>query len=501
MPKKAAPRVATTKPKLQLAKPMAVRSAPPVVYAAAKKKEKKKKSWKDYLTAGVKTALRIAPAVLPLLAQSHAPTAQAISSLGSAAPPGVQSAPYGVPIAMQGSVATETGLRSFRPIMENGRVVGAVYSGVDFLADVAPSATVAEGELLLTLDLNPNSSDWAGTRLQRESSLYSKYSYKSLSLMYQPVCPTTQTGQFILFTSSDAAYSYQATGRTGVQQATGSQGSDMFQVWTMGVSAYIPDPAIPSFYADSDGSDIRFTSPGRAFLVGASAITSPPALGQIYAAWEIELTVPRLSFGPGSGFLGLAGTTTALAAAPLGTAPSRFAESTLAAGYVYDSAGLGWITGLPVGTYDVVAIMINTAAGAAIGAGNNFYWASCNLASLNFSGYDSWSDTTSSIVTNAQTIISTTRMTVTQQASNPLDTSVGAFRMLCSGAVPATVGGELKIYRVDLPVVSNTLQSYEKKMVNLLDRMRALEAVVAHNDVVVVPASSTVTRAARPVGF
>lgn len=476
----------------------APRAASVPMAAIKVEKKKKKRDWKSMLKTGIQTAMRIAPAILPLFAQSHAPTAQLVSSLGSAAPPGLPSAPYGVPIAMQGSIATETGLRSSKAIKEDGRVVGAVISGVDFLADVGSGASgLLEGGLIRAIDLNPNALAWQGTRIQRESSLYSKYRYRSLSIMYQPVCPTTQPGQLILFSSSDASYTYTATGRAGVQLATGSQGSDMFQVWTMGCSAYVPDPANPTFYADADGSDIRFTSPGTAFLLSASTIAANQTLGQLYCAWEIELTVPRLDPTNGLAYAVLSSTVIGTNNSPLGGSGVTFdAETNVPVGYTVDAGGVGWVTNLPVGVYDCWYIFAKTTAGTVYTAGTSPTWTGVTTASVSVYPSGNWASTVVASVTQA---LSYARVSILQQGTGKTDVSEGCFRVSTTG-IGVDVFGYLHISGVPQRTLASslTMQSIESKVLTMERRLAELEAERADEPIVLHLPAGTSTRTGPP---
>lgn len=285
----------------------------------AKKKKKKKGGFASFLSGAAKVAAELAPAVLPMLLASHGPTRAA----GLAAGPQTSQM---VGLAEPASLQPMTGLTNIQPIISGGKVVGITLTGMDYLGSVNSDGSVATGEVMATIDLSIRSADWAGTRLQRESTLYERFAFQHLCVMYEPTAPATTPGQLVAYIDTDAAETFTESGRSAVQVATAHVGAEMFQVWQMGMALYCPDNATQDYYADAEGSDVRLTSPGKYRILAATDISGEAgALGNLYACYQVALKVPQLeeSVGEGAAVIWRATANGSLGAAfPFGSDPA-----------------------------------------------------------------------------------------------------------------------------------------------------------------------------------
>lgn len=251
--------------------------------------KKKKKSLGDYLRGAASFAAKVAPAIIPMLLSTHAP------SMVAAAQGGVrQATSAGVPIAAGVPMATQTGLRSMKSIMKDGRVIGVELAGCDYLRSINSAGTIQQGDLLCEIDLDPMSEDWSGTRAQREASLWQKGQLLEASVMVQAACPTLTPGQMIAACVSDPNDVWDSEGREAVQVMSATQGAEMFQSWQTGCAPYIAIPGTQDFYLRQNGSDERLISPGKARVVAASPNTYVGPLSEVYIFWRWIFMSPIL---------------------------------------------------------------------------------------------------------------------------------------------------------------------------------------------------------------
>lgn len=262
----------------------------------AKKKGKKGGFW-NVAGKAANMALQLAPMILPALLAKHGPTMQANAS----AAPAVGAA--GVPIASSASCATCTGLYSSKERKgADGRVIGMRMCGLDYVGDLNVNEEEM-GTVLSSIDLNPLSSDWAGTQLQRFATLFERYRPAKLLAMVEPSCPATTAGQLLGFIDPDPADDFTVTGRSAIQIAASHEGADISQVWAMNAAQYAFDSRTEDFYADADGSDARLVSPGTWRVLANTEMPADTPVGSLYVAWEYEFSIPQIEeFSDGGAF-------------------------------------------------------------------------------------------------------------------------------------------------------------------------------------------------------
>lgn len=456
----------TKKSKASKRAALAAVKAPKSVAAsiAAKPKKKKKSSFLSLLSGAAKVAAELAPVLLPALVGSHGPTRSALAASPSTS--GM------VGLAEPASIQPMTGLTNMSPIIQDGKVVGVTLTGIDFIGSINNPSGYSEGAVIKEVDLSVRSADWSGTRLQRESTLYERFNFKHLCMIYEPTCPATTAGQVIGYVDTDPAETFTEVGRAAVQVASAHVGAEVNQVWQMGVAQYYPDARTSDFYADAEGSDIRLTSPGTYRCIAATSIGGEAGpLGNLYACYQVELKVPQLeeSTAEGAAVTWAADSTTSVsAAAPFGNGDSSILTpsdpNTIPQAYWFPNAGgaESGFTGIPPGTYWIIfgaaATTITTATISETGSGYS-------LTQL-------WSSSASGVTAYTMYLL-----VVDDSAVPEVDYLTFSFATLSS------VSSYPKVWLVRVP--SNvsiarkmTLQQYEKHTSDLLSRVSELESLM-----------------------
>lgn len=288
--------------------------APAVNLEREKKKKKKKSGGRkalDFLRGAAKVAAQVAPAVLPLLLAGHAPTNLAAKAAGVPGVPDLTSAgTVGVANAVSvAKYATGTYVPTYRT--SGSRVTGVSWPGCEELASIGPPASGniwRAGDVMAKISLNPASPDWAGTQIQVQSRLWTRFRLSRLSVMYQPAVATTTAGQMVGFCSEDPDQPWSFSGNASIKAALAHQFSDIFNTWSVGCVGIATDSRSSDKYTQGDGSDPRLTSPGDFYLVCSADIdmTSIDTLGTIVVAYEFDFDVRSdldTSYAPGAGFV------------------------------------------------------------------------------------------------------------------------------------------------------------------------------------------------------
>lgn len=322
------------------------------------KSKKKESSWTKALKGAASVALDVLPEILPGLLGAHQPTRMAAARAGQ-----------NIPDASMVGYANPTpplvagGLVDIKALKKEGRVTGTLVDTMDYLGDVSCAEGAAKGDLLLEIDLNPNSPDWAGTRLQAEASLYERYKPLKLVPMFYSAMNVTTSGQLLMYIDTDPADTPDNTGTNMIQVAATHDGAEMFQVWQMGMAGYTPDPNTEDFFADALGTDERLISPGKLRVYAASDIAATDAaLGCIYILAQTRLSVSQIETDdrPGS-CVEMWSTTGESNLLPLGTAPN---VTNFGLGTVEYSGATGKIYGLPPGEYMMYCRLGGTGLGS-----------------------------------------------------------------------------------------------------------------------------------------
>lgn len=265
--------------------------------ALDKKKKKKKKgsAWSKIMVGAAKTALDIAPVLLPaLLSQNgHQASYQRFMSQ----PTSVRAtAPPMVGTATSANLQPLTGLTKFTPTIQEGKMTGVTICGMEYVGALnGPSGggSWSKGAHMFELPLNPLANEWAGTRLAVQAHLWERYHFRKVAVMYQPASASTTSGQMIAYIDSDPAEGLSTTGTQAVQVASSHAGAEMNQPWQMGCAHYVADAKTQDLYLDVQGTDIRLVSAGNYRCIAATDIPmDTDTLGDIFVAYEIELKVP-----------------------------------------------------------------------------------------------------------------------------------------------------------------------------------------------------------------
>lgn len=194
------------------------------------------------------------------------------------------------------------GMNNYVPLSKKGLVSGARIRGCDKVLDIpgydiTTNVQWSEGDLVLSLDLNPTGETFQGTALYQQVSVYNRYQVHNMVFMYVPNVPTTTSGGLIMSITPDPDSQYTGTGILGTQLAMAVDGADPFSVFQAGCVAWAGDKK-QKFYARPDGTDPRFTSPGILNIVLNTQILPPTAatadyiaqIGSLYCMYDITVT-------------------------------------------------------------------------------------------------------------------------------------------------------------------------------------------------------------------
>jgi len=464
MPKKSNPKAAAA-----AAKAATVARA---VQASAKKQKKKSKSgfW-NIVGGAAKMAAELAPVVAPLLLANHGPSARLAAANPSSAAAAVSAAPLATT-----SCATCTGMYGLRPKHgKDGRVTGVVVSGMDYLDDLAVDSEAA-GTVLRTINLNPFSSDWDGTMLQRQASLFERYRPKRIVAMVEPTCAATTAGQLISYIDPDPTDELTTTGKAAIQEASAHEGADIAQVWQMAAASYAFDKDTQDFYADADGSDERLVSPGKWRILANSAMPADTAIGTLYVIWEYEFKIPQIDTQLINGaFARLTGQGAMTANVPLGPGTWDTIRTVASFEAQYDGDGTyGTFFDFPVGTYLVVARMTRaTAQVTGTVDGEVFVDASTLTPTTTL---ETWANYISNAANDCM------RAFVVRVTRRTPDQSVGFLRITCNGDPSASgvVFSQWPAYLFDSSLDKRrTLQDYERDVARMKAQMVELTSLVS----------------------
>lgn len=445
----------------------------------AKKQHKKSGSkWWGLLAGAAKVAADLAPVLGPMLFASHGPTLAKRAAAGDAAAVAVtQSAASGAPVggvpyASPVGVQPMSGLYAYTAKKgPGGKVIGVVIEGMDYLGDITVSGSAIQGATLKVFDLNPFSSDWNGTRAQREASLYERYRVKRMVGIFQPAVSAQQGGQLMMYIDTDPVDTDYGSGATALQKASAHAGAEVGQVWQMVCAARYSDDKTQDYYADATGSDIRLISPGNLVVMAGSALGAA-TYGSVYIAYEFEFDLPQiesqlLQAGVYGHFSPNGGITMSL---PLGTASysSIRTEGNLDGGYFQSgpAGAISTLTGFPKGTYQ---ISWRATAGAGL-TGVVFFVDGTNYTQTLGTG----------------TILGGTQgngqMLLTVNSDTAKDPTKGYLALNSTGAAVTTLLLWISSYPKGAALAAKrkkTLQQYEAELDSMQKRMLMLESAVA----------------------
>lgn len=475
-------------------------------------KDKKKKGFLHALKGAAKFAIKVAPSVLPMFLANHGPTVQAAARTGLGAVGTSAPSIAGVPVATASSFGSETGLKSLVERKQGGKVVGVTMSGCDFMGTISGDGSILAGDLLKTIDLNPMSPDWSGTRLQRELALWTKFKPVHYAFVAEPIAPTLTPGQFVVRCVSDPDQPPPAPGRAGIQEMVASAGAEMFPVWQLGCADYYA-AGNNTFFAKPYGSDKRLVSPGVYQLAASSDIPYEGGLTSIYACWEMEAEIPLLDTGLNAPlWLGVTAQP-AVTPNPLidwfvnlfgdwqGAYPAGGLREFDGPSLQYDdrvpphnfpfnwftpgdgsALSQGWITGLPAGTYRLSALVSANTSPAPVGT-PALTWSLTgsplgisNIVQTNVSAQGQNTGTTVWLCEYLFTVL---------QPGNPVDPSVGAVCLRGTLGLSGTgySAPYVQLYLSSIPAFMSepdlTLQDYERVVSSLVNEVREIRAALA----------------------
>lgn len=263
-----------------------------------------KNTW-DFVKGSAMDVLRLAPAALNiggLLMTTHAPTQAAALAAGRADLVARYTAPQtgaGVPLQQGGlgNFSNCVGISSMKAINKNGILYGQRVVGMDKLFDVPVNNAItasawAEGDLIISADLNPTGADWTGTAITQQARIYNRYRVRKMAFLYATSAAATDEGSIILSVTPDPDSQYTGYGASGTQLATAVAGADTCAIWASGCTSWLGDKK-QNFYARPDGTDARFTSPGILNVVCNANFNfggSGAAIGSVYVLYDIEFT-------------------------------------------------------------------------------------------------------------------------------------------------------------------------------------------------------------------
>lgn len=266
------------------------------------------------------------------------------------------------------------GLNNYSPISKKGLVSGARIRGCDKVLDIAGYDIVnalqwAEGDLIVSLDLNPTGDAFQGTALYQQVSVYNRYQVHNMAFVYVPNVPTTTSGGLIMSITPDPDSQYTGSGVLGAQLAMAVDGADPFSIFQAGCVAWAGDKK-QKFYARPDGTDPRFTSPGILNIICNTQILPPGAattdyiaqIGSLYCMYDITVTERsledsnRIQNWVACSVSGAAGLTPSLPYGPVANTQNGF-TSTNVRGFL-NSTGA---------TYPWIAPLVNHPGGAEYG--------------------------------------------------------------------------------------------------------------------------------------
>jgi len=349
------------------------------------KKKGKGKGFMNFLKGAARVAAGIIPELLPVLLASngHAPSIANAQLAGfNAHGMGAQSNMVG--LATPASVMPLCGLCDLKGISQGGKLNGVRFSGMEYIGPFDGSIGYVAGDIVASMDMNPMSATFLGTRLQSFAGLYERFKFRKFTLIYEPSCASTTEGALGMYIDTDPDDVINPATETAtriIQNASGHMGYEQNQAWTVGLAGYYPDKSTQDYYLDADGSDERLISPGTLDVLAITDVDST-ATGSFYAAYEVEMRLPQVDDGVslnGEFF-------NAFASNGTGTGSDEWNLFGLAGSPVEPSADVGgvlstyaalerdeftsatWVTCLPTGIYSVDVIMQGNAnSGTATG--------------------------------------------------------------------------------------------------------------------------------------
>lgn len=295
------------------------RALAPIAHREAKKATKKKRGdsgFMKFLKGAGRTALEIAPAILPFLLgdKGHAPTQMAVKASG---------APQAdmVGLASAASLQPFAHVSGFKGSDRGGQNYSMSFQGLEYIGEVENSEWFS-GDLIESFDLNPTGPRFSGTKLALYALMYEMFEFEEFEIIYQPTCAATVSGalgHYIDVDPTDLVDTQNTSPYSRIQKASQHMGYDTCQVWATGICQRVADKKCPPLFCDANGSDARLISAGRYNLLCTTDITSiadggPPAVGALYVLYKARFSVPQMDDsldlnGQGVTFYGTATTT------------------------------------------------------------------------------------------------------------------------------------------------------------------------------------------------
>jgi len=181
-------------------------------------------------------------------------------------------------------------------INENGNTVD-ILTGTDFIKAVTLAENATVGDVLYKQEITP--SGFAGTRLQQFSQLYQRYRFRHISFVYEPIANATQSGQLLGFADFDVDNQINTNSSENLATGAAHQGQAITQIWQsieFDMAQVFTFTDLFTEVGASETDDARMSIQGVFYLLAASQLPLDVPLGNIYVDYEIEFSIPFLSF-------------------------------------------------------------------------------------------------------------------------------------------------------------------------------------------------------------
>lgn len=197
------------------------------------------------------------------------------------------------------SVANVSYAKNLAPrfeVMPTSRAGSLRVRGQDFLVTLrTPSgSSVAPGDNLATLAINPLDSAFQSTRVQAYARLFEKYLIHNMVFHYQPAVATSVNGQIVLAYDRDPSDDVPPANIAGIHQYLAMMGAKTTQLWTpSSVSCPLSDLQ-DFYYCNSNDNEPRLTHQGQFFVANVTGCPVDTDIGNIWIEYDITFFDPQL---------------------------------------------------------------------------------------------------------------------------------------------------------------------------------------------------------------
>jgi len=164
-----------------------------------------------------------------------------------------------------------------------------ILSGRDFYSAVSVTSTQAQGDTLLSIDMNPNS--FTNSRLAIFAKLYEKWQIIDFRVEYKASCAVDTSGALVHYFHPDY-YDSPGVGSQAINVASSSSNFREMQVWQNSILGYRPERKMPDMYTSENGTDNRLASYGHYYLLAATNFSVANPIGNVFVHYKIRFMKP-----------------------------------------------------------------------------------------------------------------------------------------------------------------------------------------------------------------